>query len=136
MILVLLSEKFTGDLDSRGRMRQSTAERTSGSIAVENYILNNFQRDLTLSEVSLAIGYSPAYTARKIEKVFGMSFSRIILKLRMSYAEDEIRSGALSLREIAERVGYRSYNGFLIAFKRYFGKTPEEYTREIRIKKS
>ena len=46
--------------------------------------------------------------------------------------EDDIylQKGNLSLEEIAWLVGYRSYSGFQLCFKRHFGKTPSQFRKE------
>ena len=54
----------------------------------------------------------------------------------MELAEIYLANPKLQLDEIAYKVGYRSYSGFVLCFKRYFGVTPNEKRSEIFKKQS
>lgn len=100
--------------------------RSNDDFILDSYIVNNYCRNITLLDVSKALGYSVTHTGRIIKKNYGMSYSDLILELRMTRAKKRIISTDLSFSEIAQSVGYLSYNGFGMAFKKYFGKTPEQ----------
>ena len=56
-----------------------------------------------------------------------MSFRQVLIKQRMEHACMLINQGSSNFIQIAISCGYNTYNGFLTAFKKYIGKTPEEY---------
>ena len=97
---------------------------------IENYIAVNYCNNISIENVAEHIGYSPAYTAKIIKKNFGMTYFELITKLKMSYAKRAILETDQSFSEIAESVGYNSYNGFSLGFKKFFGKTPEQVRKE------
>jgi AraC-like DNA-binding protein len=45
----------------------------------------------------------------------------------LSYLKQYLRDNQISIREIAERVGYESQASFTNAFKRSFAVSPKEY---------
>jgi len=100
--------------------------KRNDDFVLDTYIMRNYNRNVTLFDVSKILGYSVAHTGRIIKKNYGMPYSKLILELRMSRAQKSIISTNTSFAEIAQSVGYSSYNGFGMAFKRYFGKTPEQ----------
>lgn len=86
----------------------------------------------TLSELSSRLYLSVSQTQRLIKRYYGVSFrekliqSKIIKSMRLIAATDE------PLDEIAQRVGYDSYNAFFSAFTAFTGKTPSAYRKERR----
>ena len=78
-----------------------------------------------LASVAEILHMSQRNTARIIKDVFGVSLSTLVLNQRMVYAKELILDSELSLAQIAERVGYRQYNTFYKAFKKYYGISPE-----------
>ncbi|HMM18978.1 MAG TPA: helix-turn-helix transcriptional regulator, partial [Petrimonas sp.] len=46
---------------------------------------------------------------------------------RLKSAAEKILSGTVSLVEVAEQTGFRSYSYFSKSFKKHFGATPKEY---------
>lgn len=68
-------------------------------------------------------------TRKLILQFYGTGYKELILKERMSMACLLLRSTALPLEEIAEKVGYSSYSGFHIAFTKTMGATPGNYRK-------
>ena len=95
-------------------------------IMIENYIMDNFLNNITIADVANFIGYSKTHIARKIKKNYDMSFTDLILKLKMSHAKSLLVTTDMRMLDIAKSIGYNSYNGFGMAFKKRYGKTPEQ----------
>ena len=45
-----------------------------------------------------------------------------------------VRQGGMKFGDVSLACGYNSYNGFLEAFKKYTGKTPEEYKKAVNLR--
>jgi AraC-like DNA-binding protein len=52
-----------------------------------------------------------------------------VLRWRMAFARDALRSGASSLDAIALRCGYSSASAFSTAFSRFVGQPPGAFAR-------
>ena len=59
-----------------------------------------------------------------------MSFCGFVARIRCGAAEYLLRNTDMSVSEIAERVGYRTYNGFYNMFISSVGSPPTHYRTE------
>jgi len=50
----------------------------------------------------------------------------------MTLARDYLRTGELTLAQIANRTGYASPNAFAAAFRRHHGQPPGQWQRGVR----
>jgi AraC-like DNA-binding protein len=70
----------------------------------------------------------PAF-ARNFERSLGQAPMQYLTDWRMILARDYLRTGELTLREIASRTGYSSPNAFAAAFRRHHGQPPGQWQR-------
>lgn len=112
-----------GGRDFHHEKRKSPDET---QIKLETIIMSKYLQNISLNDVAKAINFTPAHTGRLIKKIYNKPFSKLILELRMKYAHKRILAGEMQFSEIAERVGYDSYTGFWMAFRRYWGISPEQ----------
>lgn len=75
--------------------------------------------DITLEELAKKLNVTPRHAERLLKQHTGKTFNQNRLAFRMLVAKSLINKGELSKKEIAQRVGYTSYQGFLKAYKRY-----------------
>ena len=68
-------------------------------------------------------------TLKRKLKAEGTAFSDILDQLAIEQARKLLRS-ALSVEQIAERMGYSDVSNFGRAFRRWTGTTPAAYRRE------
>ncbi len=72
-------------------------------------------------------GVSPYHLSRSFSRQFGVSVSDALTVARMDRAKELLRSGELSVKEVAARTGYSGGNYFAKAFRRACGVPPSEY---------
>lgn len=60
----------------------------------------------------------------------GENFNTYLDKVRVNKAKELLISGG-KVGEVAERVGYKDIDYFIMKFKKYTGKTPKNYIKEI-----
>ncbi len=92
---------------------------------IDDYFVNKF-REGSLINLAEMLQLSPQQTQRIIKKMYNQSFSERITVMKMSYAKSLLLNSTDSVAEIAEKCGYNGTNGFFVAFKKYYGKTPNE----------
>ncbi len=92
---------------------------------VGDYISRYCNEENILSAVADILHMSERNTARIIKEIFGVPVSTLVLNQRMVYAKELIAKKEMALSEIAEKVGYKHYNTFYKAFKKYYGVSPE-----------
>lgn len=112
---------------------EDEAERSSWSISpghlkrAESFVLANLASDLTAAEVALAVGVSPRSLYRAFQDFRGLSFSQFVRGIRMDAARAMLRDEPdLSLKAVAQRVGYGDYTSFWRHFRARFGVSPSE----------
>lgn len=94
-------------------------------IAARDYLASDFVRPPTIPELSRIILLNEFKLKQYFKRVFGKTIHHYIIELRMQNAEQMLLD-ASSVAEVSERVGYRSVSHFILAFKKYFGKTPKQ----------
>ena len=93
------------------------------------YMQENYEW-ISLQHLADFFNYSPRHVQRIITTATGCSFSENILKLKMKHAAELLRS-ALTISEIAEKLGYYDASSFRQAFKSYYLMTPNDYRSHI-----
>ena len=92
------------------------------------------QPHFTIKQLAAAIRIPAYQLSALINQRKGMRFSDYLNKLRIHYCEDLIRIEAgkkINLQQLATRCGFRNRNTFVHAFKKFTGRTPSEYIREL-----
>lgn len=98
---------------------------------IEEYIERHFTDNEGLEGLAQNLYLSQRQTRSLVRQFLGDDFKRIIIRRRMELAEIYLRDPSKSLEEIARQVGYTSYSGFNLAFKRHFGITPREHRKRL-----
>lgn len=96
----------------------------------KDYITQNFQRDLSLSEVASRTGFSVSRFSRCFKEAFGTGFSNYLLNLRCDHAKRLLETTRLSIGAIAQDCGFQSTSYFIHQFKRRVGMTPQIYRQK------
>ena len=98
---------------------------------MEEHIERHYSDDTGLEGLAQALFLSQRQTRTLVRRFFGEDYKQLIIRRRMEMADIYLHDPQKSLDEIAGLVGYRSYSGFQLCFKRYFGITPQEKRRSI-----
>lgn len=97
----------------------------SRTYLIDHYFTHSFQHG-SLTELSEFLHLSSQQTQRIIKKMYGQSFSERLTMMKMQLAKKLLQETKLSVTQIAEKCGYTGPNGFFVAFKKYYGKTPNK----------
>ena len=92
---------------------------TDTAFIINNFFSVNYSKEATLSDLAAELHYSEKHTERLVRKHTGMTFKQAMIEYRMSVASHLAKTTDMPLSEIAERVGYNSYNGFWQAYRQY-----------------
>lgn len=98
-----------------------------------HFIHENYQKNITLSDISKKVYLSPAYCSSLITSETGKNFVDILNEIRIQKAIELLRDPGKKISEIAYAVGFREAQYFSITFKKYTELTPRDY-REIHLK--
>lgn len=92
-----------------------------------DYIENNYNRGISLDDVSAYTGISSSYLSRMFKDQMKMNFVEYLAKVRINKAKKFLEQPHVKAREVGEWVGIYNPAYFGSLFKKYTGKTPTEY---------
>lgn len=93
----------------------------------KDYIKENFNRDISLDEVSREVNISPYYFSKIFKEGTGENFIEYLTAIRIEKAKELLNTTELSMKEICTMCGYSDPNYFSRSFKKNVGVTPTEY---------
>ena len=95
-------------------------------------IEREYDRELEPEDVASRIATSRRQLQRAFAEIGGTTFRAYALEVRMRRARELLRDTDMSVREIAERVGYRKPPQFCKTFRRQHGQSPSRYRGDTR----
>lgn len=102
---------------------------------IYQYILNNFSKEITLSQIAKVAHISPHSFCRYFKARIKKTFSRFLLEVRIGHACKLLAETHKSVAEICYECGYNNFSNFNRQFKGITGKTPlrhRKYYHEIK----
>jgi len=96
-----------------------------------HYIHQNYQEDLTLTDLAVRFAMSPSRISEVIKQTTGQTFVHFLHDLRIRHACSLLVSTEMNIAEIALEVGYGSYKTFSRVFRESRGLIPKEYRNQI-----
>ncbi len=112
------------------RVHRVRTQSLSNPIAnVCEYIDLHVFEPLTLAEIAAHTRYSVSYLSHRFREETGMSIGAYILRRKLIHAESLLSEDRLTVREIAEQLGFCSPSYFSKQFRSVYGMTPDEWRR-------
>ncbi|MCR5233721.1 MAG: response regulator [Lachnospiraceae bacterium] len=96
---------------------------------IEREIRNNYAQNLTLRELSRKYYVNPSYLGQIFKKKYDQSFKDYLCTVRIDEAAKQLLSTDEKISVIAENVGYRDPDYFLMKFTQVMGTSPAKYRK-------
>jgi AraC-like DNA-binding protein len=119
------------------RLARDQCERLLDSSASSSRLIERVRRLVLRSDAGVrsfvelaAAVHVSARTLRRRLASEGVSFSALLEEARRDKALLLLRSPRLSIKDVAERLGYANVANFMRAFRRWTGQTPAAYRRD------
>jgi two-component system response regulator YesN len=94
---------------------------------VQEYLLANLEKDLSLVRLAEVSRLNPSYLSRLFKQVTGINLNVYIQEARLNKAVVLLRDSDLKVYEIARLAGYEYAPYFTKIFKKNIGMSPQEY---------
>lgn len=95
---------------------------------VDEFLLDNFRKNINLELISDYFGFHPTYLGRIYKKYKEITPIQRLISLKMNSAKHMLRNNPeLSIHEIGEAVGYENQPYFSRIFKKFEGVSPLDY---------
>ncbi len=108
----------------------SNAELSYNSRRIDTafeYMNQNFQKNMTLTEVSRLVNMTDASFSRFFKTRTGITFMDSLLELRLGHASRLLIDTTQSIAEVAYNCGFNNISNFNRLFKKKKGCTPKEF---------
>lgn len=130
-MLYILTSNFMVKTDKQREMVLTNAE-DDRIIEIRNYILSNYQKQLSLNSLAKQMHLSNAYLSRYIKQSFGISFLEYLNNVRLFHAIDDLIYSDKKIINIAIDNGYSNPTAFNKAFRDAYQVSPTEYRSRAR----
>lgn len=99
------------------------------------FLENHYMEDITVNQIAQHFYTSPASLSRIFKDHTGETLINYLIQLRLSKAKEIIEEDiAISIRQISKLVGYEDAYYFSKLFKKYYGKPPTLFQKEMKFK--
>lgn len=100
---------------------------------VFDFIEAYYHQGITLCDVALAVGYSPAYLTNRVAKQTGETVNCWIVKRRMAEARFLLQNNNQTVEKIAKALGYQDVSHFSRQFRQHHGLPPQAWRKEHQL---
>ncbi len=94
------------------------------------YIHECLTEDLSLDELAACVHLSPYHFARLFKQSLGVPPHEYVIRQRVEKAKGLLRSGRLTVGEVAQAVGFSDHSKLALHFKRLTGHTPLQFRNQ------
>lgn len=115
---------------------QSNKEKKSGQLVedTKRYIEEHLcESNLSLKVMAKILYVNESYLSRVFKAEAGENITDYILRLRISKAMEYVNETKLKAYEISERIGFNDSHYFSLCFKKYTGKSINEYRKSTSL---
>ena len=100
-------------------------------LQIKEYIRENLDKRLSLSEVAAVFSFSPTYLSQLFAKHNDCSFVEYITREKIRTAKEMMQSDDARIYQISERLGFGNAFYFSKVFKKVEGCSPTEYLQKL-----
>src|SRR5690606_13446333 len=130
---------FIGDFDQLYKVYDQCKRQVEQQIKISPivkqalaYIQQHYQdSSLTLERVAEELHVTSVYLSRMLKQELGISYVGLLTQMRINKAVDLLKTTNLTIREIAETVGYDTQHYFSTTFKKVVGISPLQFKNEM-----
>lgn len=98
---------------------------------IAEYISENYQSDISLSDISRDFYISKCYLSRIFKEITGFTVNEYINIIRVKKAQQLLEHSEYNITEIAAIIGYDSITYFEKIFKKYLELSPLKYRKKF-----
>ena len=133
-LLVALSRGLREEWEESLRVRTGKA-RELVKIA-RDYIVENHDRDISVTDVAGYVFLSQGYFTRAFRDETGMSPMAFMMQVRVDHACKLLEQRDIKVSGVAQQVGFSSPQRFNAAFRKHIGMTPMAYRKQVLERKA
>ncbi len=110
---------------------EETAHATQIAQDIRQYLIENYSRDIQITDIASKLQYSPSYITKIFKEAFGLSPIQFLRNYRMDIAKQLITSTDYSVMQVSKMVGIDDQFYFSRTFRKTWGVSPSEIRKEL-----
>jgi len=99
--------------------------------AIYNYTISNFNKNITLKEISEVAHTSPNSFCKFFKSRSRKTFSQFVHEIRVGHACKLLIDNKLTIKEVCYESGFNNFSSFHKYFKEFKGQTPLAYQKNF-----
>ena len=132
-LFVLLSRTLKQEWEQSAKNRNLKLHELLN--VAKEYIDNNYDKGLTLTQVAKYIYLSDSYFAHSFKDKFGISPKSYILKVRIEAAKEYLENTDIKVADVAKMVGFSSQQRFNDIFRKHENITPLSFRQKCKMER-
>ena len=125
-LLYYLVENYLITSDDR-RYKERVSKTDERVLQILSYIHENYNRDITLTELAGQLYLTNAYLSRFFKKTMGVNFGEYVNNIKLHYAVEDLLYTSKSITRIAMDNGFSNMATFNKSFREMYHMTPSVY---------
>lgn len=121
------------EINSMTAARPSTREEVYRRLNyARDYMESSYGEVASIDQVAKVACMNPEYFIRQFKRQYQVTPAQYLISRRMKAAGVALSSPGASVSSVCRKVGYSDLSSFGKLFKRYFGLSPEAYSRQMQ----
>lgn len=104
--------------------------KTDTITEIKKFVTDNFNRDVSLSELASRFFMNPSYLSQLFKEKTGDTYLNYVMKIRINKAKELLKNSDLKIYEICDTIGYSDTNYFSKLFEKLVGCRPSCYRKK------
>ena len=130
MEIVKINSQDIWIMEKEEKMDRDKLEKLKKALA---YVEENYAEEIRISDIADASYISESYLRKIFAENYNMTPIQYVNFVRISHACKILQKEAISITDVARRVGFDNMSTFIKNFKRITGKTPKIWVKENRL---
>ena len=111
------------------KLKEKMLEKKDVIEEIREYITKNFDKEISLKDISERFFINPSYFSQAFKKKTGETYQNYVTNLRIARAKKLLEETDLKVYEVSEMVGYPDTKHFSRVFEKVAGMKPTEYKK-------
>lgn len=118
-------------LNAEGFILEAKLEDNKRINLIFNFVQHEFQRSITLDEISEKVNMTKPAFCRYFKKITGKTFVDFVNAYRLTHAAKMLHENQVSVLDVCYDSGFNNFSHFNKKFKAFTGRTPTQYRNEL-----
>ncbi len=131
LLMEIIKINSTNTSTEKVKMHTLDIETNAKLKLAMEYINENYSKGIKMADISDAAYISESYLRKLFSEYYGMSPLQYLDQVRIHHACTILKSKDKNISEVAREVGFNNNSTFISNFKKFIGKPPKQWLKEV-----